>query len=619
MPNQLVHSKSAYLRQHAENPIDWIEFEDNPGDRPLFISVGYSSCHWCHVMAHESFENDEVALVLNKHFCSIKIDREERPDLDDYYMAAVQLAVGRGGWPISVFALPDGRPFFAGTYFPLNDRPPHPGFLSIARSIARTWQEDRSRIYEAANELDAAIREALERHFPAEQPLDESLIMQTVAALSSEFDTLHGGFGDAPKFPPYTAVDFLLGVGDEDSRLMALQTLSAIERGGIHDHVGGGYHRYSTDVGWHLPHFEKMLYDNALMMGNFANAGQTQQALEILACLDRDFSTTGGLYGSSWDADSEGEEGKFYTWSASEISQVLGDHAPAFMTAYSIREEGNFRDEATRQRTGQNVLHRQTNDDHSHELDLLFKNRQQRDHPSFDPKEITCWNALLLSPLVAVGEIERARDLAGRLTEHTPLRRLPNSVAPAQLEDYAALLFGLATLDQNHPEIDRLWLEAYPFYDPFSGAFRTAEVGARIPGQSPVYDSPLPSANSLLARAALRTGKRALCRSLLSRLSGFAAAAPTATEGLSLAILELLRSEPAATFEFWTPQGYAVDSEQLGITVPDEWTWSLQNDRVRFNAPTSDPGLVSVRYALCNDSECLPIRHELERISPTVR
>ena len=383
MPNRLAQSSSPYLRQHAENPVEWFEWggeafaSAREQGKPIFLSVGYSSCHWCHVMAHESFEDFEVASVLNRSYVSIKVDREERPDVDEAYMTAVQLQSGRGGWPMTVLMTPNGDPFFAGTYFPKQDRGQYPGFLSILRQIEELWTRDRAKVEEAARDFRDSLEEALRRPAPtASGTLDAAFLERAIETIAAEFDPVHGGFGGAPKFPPHTTLKFLLAAAEspllnpdtrERAREMAHQTLEQIALGGIHDHVGGGFHRYSTDAVWLVPHFEKMLYDNALLLGNFSRAAKQSEgarrelfesaAKGIVRWLREEMTTSDGLFGSALDADSEGEEGKFYVWTKAEIEAALGDRADEFCQAYDITEEGNYRDEATGRPTGANIPH----------------------------------------------------------------------------------------------------------------------------------------------------------------------------------------------------------------------------------------------------------------------
>ncbi|MGZ6972201.1 MAG: thioredoxin domain-containing protein, partial [Thermoanaerobaculia bacterium] len=373
--NRLARESSPYLRQHANNPVDWYPWGDEAfekarrEDRPVFLSIGYSSCHWCHVMERESFENEEIAALLKTHWVSIKVDREERPDVDDVYMTAVQLTSGRGGWPLSAFLLPDRRPFFAGTYFPPDDRHGRPGFLSLLRRLDAAWREKREdlegRAAEIASEVVAAS--GLAAHGSPE-PLSPGSLGLLGAALSRLFDSEHGGFGDAPKFPPHLALAWLLrrgAAGDAAALAMAEATLEAMALGGIRDHLGGGFHRYSTDAEWFLPHFEKMLTDNAQLLAVYARAyaltGRDlfhRVARETGEYLLREMTGPEGGFFAATDADSEGEEGKYFVWDLSEIREVLGKgDAEYFCEWYGIRPEGNFRDESSGRATGLNIPH----------------------------------------------------------------------------------------------------------------------------------------------------------------------------------------------------------------------------------------------------------------------
>src|SRR5688572_22591909 len=376
MPNRLAEETSPYLLQHKENPVEWLPWGDEAfakaqaEDKPVFLSVGYSSCHWCHVMAHESFEDEEVASILNRNFVSVKVDREERPDVDEAYMTAVQLQSGRGGWPMSVFLTPGRAPFFAGTYFPKQDRAGHPGFLTILRQLDRMWRAEKEEVLQAAESFAESLTQAMETPAPTSfRALDRAFVQDAFDRAVASFDAKHGGFGGAPKFPPHSAIELCLVLSRVSSypeglraraRQMADLTLEKMVLGGIHDHVGGGFHRYSTDEVWLLPHFEKMLYDNALMLGNLARASESEPLFErasgsLMRWIQEDMRTPEGLYCSALDADSEGEEGKYYVWTEEEVQSALGDRADAFLKAHGFDKQGNFLDEATHQKTGANI------------------------------------------------------------------------------------------------------------------------------------------------------------------------------------------------------------------------------------------------------------------------
>jgi uncharacterized protein YyaL (SSP411 family) len=378
-PNRLIHEKSPYLLQHAYNPVDWHPWGDEAfekareEDKPVFLSVGYSACHWCHVMEHESFENEEIAKVLNDNFVSIKVDREERPDVDTLYMTAVRMMTRSGGWPMTVVMTPDGKPFFAGTYYPPEDRAGRRGFKSIMTELAKAWRENRDEVTEVAERAAEALEKRLARDESTSAEggaaLDSSLVATVVGDLARRFDSRNGGFGSRPKFPPHTSFPALFSeyrrTRDAETLKMATLTLDAMALGGIHDHLGGGFHRYSTDSFWLVPHFEKMLYDNAQLLRAYAEGWSVTKdaryrgATEgIVAWLDREMTHKEGGFYSTLDADSEGEEGKYYVWDYDEILKTLGEEEGKFFAEiYNARPAGNFREEATGDDTGRNILH----------------------------------------------------------------------------------------------------------------------------------------------------------------------------------------------------------------------------------------------------------------------
>jgi uncharacterized protein len=362
--NRLIQETSPYLRQHAHNPVDWHPWgpealeQARREDKPIFLSIGYSTCHWCHVMAHECFENEGIAALMNQHFINIKVDREERPDLDETYMTAVQLMTGRGGWPMSVFLSPDLKPFYAGTYFPPEDRGGMPGFPRLLMALSQSYHQKRDTIVKMGQELESRLK------LLAEMPGDGrefslAALDQAAARLKQEFDRVHGGFGGAPKFPHPLELGFFLTqnrrTGDREALEMAAQSLEKMARGGIYDQVGGGFHRYTVDGQWLVPHFEKMLYDNALLvplyLAHFQLTGSPLSrriAQETLDFVLRELSAPQGGFYSAWDADSEGEEGKFYVWTLPEIEAGLGAEAPLAAAALGVTAAGNFE--------GKNVL-----------------------------------------------------------------------------------------------------------------------------------------------------------------------------------------------------------------------------------------------------------------------
>jgi uncharacterized protein YyaL (SSP411 family) len=584
-------------------------------DKPLFVSVGYSSCHWCHVMAHESFEDEAVAKVLNDNFVCVKVDREERPDVDEACMLALQLMTGRGGWPMSIFMTSERKPFLTGTYWPKDDRGGNPGFTSICTQVAAAWKTRRSVVDESAQQVALAMGEALTTAPPeSDANLDAAFIDQAVEALISGFDEVNGGFGGAPKFPPHTALELLLRYAISDSKNEELQeaaigvamfTLRSMVFGGIHDHVGGGFHRYSTDEQWLLPHFEKMLVDNALMLGNLAQASGIAGELEpelsqlfaraaqgIINWLMREMTSDAGLFYSALDADSEGEEGKFYTWTVAEIGELLEHHAPVFMQAFGVEADGNYEDEATRVKTGTNILHLKEDlaAQFDQELEMLRLQREQRVHPGLDDKAILSANGMMISSLAESGMWPLAQNaVVAILSAEKKHGSLPHQISKgvpsgdAYLDDYAFLIQGLIRLamcitfleEQGEPPQQAIPSEALvaqaarlcrqmvdKFYDEENGGFFSTSADHEVLfGRSkPVFDQPAPSANSVAIRCLIQLGDEGRARKSLLAMRGWMQRAPHATEALYTAALSLLA-------------GYSVPSEDAApvpVTVVTE-------------------------------------------------
>jgi uncharacterized protein YyaL (SSP411 family) len=555
---RLLHESSPYLRQHAHNPVDWYPWGSEALqrarqlDRPIFLSIGYSACHWCHVMEHESFENEEIAQILNDHFVSIKVDREERPDLDQIYMASVQMLTGSGGWPMSVFLTPDLKPFTGGTYFPPDDRYGRPGFKRLLLHIAEVWRTRRAEVEEAASQITGHLRDfgQLETE---EGALDASLLRQASNGLARAFDSRYGGFGQAPKFPHPMDLRLLLRCwkrfDDPQALEMVRVTLDRMAMGGIYDHLGGGFARYSTDERWLVPHFEKMLYDNALLVPCYLETYQAtgepcyrEIAEETLSWVLREMTSPDGPFYSTLDADSEGEEGKFYVWTAAEIERVLGkDNADLFSAVYGIEPEGNWEH-------GKNVLHRvKTFAQYARlhglsEADLrtridasrrkLFEARSQRVRPGLDDKALTSWNGLMIGALAQAAQVLDRPDFADaaaraadfilkrmRGTDGRLLRTWSAGCEPklnAYLEDYSFLLDGLVSLYEA--AFAPRWIEAAldvaevmidQFWDSADGGFfytgRDHEsLIAR--GKDP-HDNAIPSGNAMAVTALLRLVK----------------------------------------------------------------------------------------------------------------
>ncbi|MBL4846321.1 MAG: thioredoxin domain-containing protein [Planctomycetes bacterium] len=550
--NRLAASTSPYLLQHAHNPVDWYPWGEEAltkarlEDKPILLSVGYSACHWCHVMERESFEDESTAELMNEHFVSIKVDREERPDLDEIYMqATLALNQGHGGWPMNVFLTPKLEPFFAGTYFPPTDGQ-MPAWKSVCRALAEAWKTKRTDVGKTAEALTRLLREGTERS--QQGPLAPALLEAARTALAARYDAKRGGFGPAPKFPRAEAIQLLLRhhaqSGDEASLDMATQTLLAMGAGGIYDHLGGGFARYSTDAAWLVPHFEKMLYDNALLIPAYLAGYQAsgegrlrEVARETLDYLLREMLSPEGAFYSATDAASEGVEGKFFCWTIAELEAVLGpERTPQVAAYYGATEAGNWE--------GTNVLHTPRSlEEVASELGLeprdlrrtvlaarkeLYGARLHRVHPSLDDKILTSWNGLALSAFAAgarvLGEeryLEAAEKTAGFLLERMVrpdaglfrVYRAGQSHVAAVLEDYAYLCAGLLDLYEAGGARRNLAAAAVlsermlqDFADPDGGGFFHTPLGhgELIIRYREGHDGATPSPNSVAAHALAR-------------------------------------------------------------------------------------------------------------------
>ena len=588
--NRLAREKSPYLLQHAGNPVDWYPWGEEAfakaasEDKPIFLSIGYSTCHWCHVMERESFEREEVGRILNEHFVAIKVDREERPDVDHIYMAVCQALTGSGGWPLTVFLTPAREPFFAGTYFPPETRFGRPGLKELLYQIVGAWESQRDQILTVATQIVEAIRPNFAAHPGAR--LDEGTMRAALEQLAARYDAEHGGFGTAPKFPTPHQLTFLLRfwarTGDARALAMVEGTLQAMRRGGIYDHVGFGFHRYATDREWKVPHFEKMLYDQALLLDAYVEAYQaTGQSLyagvasEIATYVGRRLTSPEGAFYSAEDADSEGEEGKFYVWTREEIDRVLGaDRGELYARAYGIEKDGNWVDEVHGTRPGTNIPHldqdparlaEELNGDPAVlalELEAcrkaLEEARDGRPRPHRDDKILTAWNGLMAASLAKAA---RALDrpayaaMAARALEFVSARlvredgrllaryRDGEAAHPAYLDDYAFLLRARlelfeATSDPAHlrdavslaREMDRHFRD-----DADGGYFFTGGDAERLLARTKEsYDGAIPSGNSVAAVALLRLSKmtgdpwgEARARAVLDAFAGSVAPHPT--------------------------------------------------------------------------------------------
>jgi uncharacterized protein len=586
--NRLAGETSPYLRQHRENPVDWYPWGDEAfaearrRDVPLLLSVGYSACHWCHVMAHESFENGGVAGVMNELFVNVKVDREERPDVDAVYMEAVQTMTGQGGWPMTVFLTPDGQPFFGGTYFPPTARGGMPGFVDLCKAVDDAWRNRRTELLEQAGKLTEAIRRTASLSGGADRP-GPAVLERAADELRAAFDGEWGGFGRAPKFPQSMALDLLLRVhhrtGDEGELAVVAESLDAMASGGMYDHLGGGFHRYSVDAFWMVPHFEKMLYDQALLARVLLHAWQVTGEARYRQVLDetigyvlRDLRRPGGGLASAEDADSEGEEGRFYVWRPDEIRAVLADDSEAAEAAlewYGVTAAGNFE--------GANILHRPVRGDLlrppavERARAALFAAREGRVRPGLDDKVLTEWNALFLSSLAeaaaAAGDagwraaaVETGEFLLSSLRRDDG-RWLRSWQAEggarhlAYAADHAALVDAFTRLAELTGEA-RWIAEARTtadallelFEDPAGGGVFTTgnDAEALVARQKDLFDNATPSANSAaalaLARLAALTGEASYAEAAdrMTRLVGEAAGShPTAFAHL-LAALDVL-------------------------------------------------------------------------------
>jgi uncharacterized protein len=546
--NRLAGETSPYLRQHADNPVDWYPWGDEAfekaraEDKPVLLSVGYSSCHWCHVMAHESFEDPDVAAVMNRLVVSVKVDREERPDVDGIYMQAVQAMTGRGGWPMTVFLDPDGRPFFGGTYFPREERHGMPGFVTVLDAVDEAWRGRRDDLLEQAGKLTKVLERTGSLGATGDGPAPSpEILVHGYESVRSQYDPQFGGFGPAPKFPQAMTLDFLLRTFVRNQAPETLDmvrvSLDAMAAGGMYDQVGGGFHRYSTDAHWLVPHFEKMLYDQALLTSAYLHAhlvtGEPRYRRvveETIGYVLRDLRHEQGGFFSAEDADSEGVEGKFYMWSLEEIDRICGEDAPEVVRYFGATEGGNFEDPHTGYRG--NILHVVDRGDEAPDavrraVPKLFAAREQRVRPGLDDKVLLAWNALFLRALAeAAAAFERDdwMDAARRNARFllTDLRRDDGRLLRswqdgradhlAYAEDYAALLETLVTLaevDDVAWLADARWVAdelLRLFHDDEGGGFFTTGVDAEslIVRPKEYQDNATPAENSLASNGLLR-------------------------------------------------------------------------------------------------------------------
>jgi len=606
-PNHLIHEQSPYLLQHAYNPVEWYPWgqeafaKARAEDKPIFLSIGYATCHWCHVMERECFEDPEVAALMNESFVSIKVDREERPDIDQVYMTVCQMLTGSGGWPLTIVMTPEGRPFFAGTFFPKHGRFQRPGLMELIPRIAAMWREQRDELESSAAEITSHLERTAApagKGRPGAATLD-----QAYRELAARFDATNGGFGTRPKFPSPHNLVFLLRQqrrsGAPKAMEMARKTLDAMRAGGIWDHLGWGFHRYATDARWLVPHFEKMLYDQATLALAYLEAREAtgenrygDTAREILAYVDRDLGLPGGGFASAEDADSEGVEGKFYLWTVDELRAALQhEELRVAMAAWNVTAEGNHDHELSGEPDGTNILFRDRADAAlAHELGLseerfrkllesarrkLLASRSRRVRPLRDDKVLTDWNGLAIAAFARAATVlgepahaERARRTARFLLsklrdpEGKLLHRWRDGQAaiPAMLDDHAYLALGLLELHQTTQE--PRWLrecltlatEADARYSaPGGSLYMTAAGGERLLVRPmDTHDGALPSGSSVMLDVFLRLGRLTgdegwsrRAERLVTALGGAVLRAPAAHSAL-LATLSTLQ---APTFE----------------------------------------------------------------------
>jgi len=617
--NHLIKETSPYLLQHAHNPVDWYPWGDEAfakakaENKPILLSVGYSACHWCHVMAHESFQDEEIAKLMNDYFVNIKVDREERPDVDQIYMNAVQMMTHHGGWPMTVFLTPEGVPFYGGTYFPPQDRYNMPGFPRILISVAEAYRERPDDVLETSSSVLKELRR-LSTVGGSDEPIGEALLSAAYVGMIRSYDSVNGGFGGAPKFPPAMALEFLLRTnaraGNKEALNIVSHTLKKMAEGGIYDQLGGGFHRYSTDANWLVPHFEKMLYDNALLSRlylHYYQATGDEHARDIAeGTLDyvlREMTDARGGFYSTQDADSEGHEGKFFVWDIEEIKSVLGDSGAAlFNDYYNVTSEGNFEGKNILNVTSSiedvarrfNVESSQVESVIEQSRQKLFAVREKRVKPDRDEKVLTAWNGLMLAGFAEAGAIldrtdytEAARRnaefvLTNLQRDGLLLRTYKDGEAKfnAYLEDYAFFIEGLLTLAETSGELK--WLKeslslteqmVQEFWDEENGGFYfTGKSHEQLIVRSKDYfDNATPSGNSVAVAVLLRLGVltdnddyRNRAAAILHEISDSARRYPS---GFGYAL-------SAADFYFSTPKEIAVvspDREALTGFLREIW------------------------------------------------
>ncbi len=559
-PNNLVDEKSPYLLQHAYNPVNWFPWGETAfnkakdEDKPIFLSIGYATCHWCHVMERESFEDDDVAKLLNDSFVSIKVDREERPDIDSIYMKVCQMMTQRGGWPLTIIMTPDKKPFFAGTYFPKFGRGGMIGIIDLLTQIVKLWDENRAEILSSTKKILSHLEESASSKLTSYDT--DELFTQAFTMLSNQFDDKRGGFGSAPKFPSTHRLLFLLRYWkrykDNSALEMVEKTLFEMRLGGMYDHLGYGFHRYSTDENWKVPHFEKMLYDQAMIILSYTetyqatkNVNYKKTSEEIISYVLRDMTHLEGGFFSAEDADSEGVEGKFYTWTKEEISTILDkEDAELYMDTFNFEANGNFLEEATREVTGVNIpflqqsfekdlsnISKNKNKSLEQIRTILFNVREKRIHPLKDDKILTDWNGLMIAALAKSARIFHNEDYLAAAEKSVQFilenlqtadgnllhrYREGESVISGNLDDYAFFIWGLLELyeasfktkyleyaiELNKKTLNKFW------DDGVGGFFFTSTDSENLLiREKQIYDGAIPSGNSVAMLNLVKLGR----------------------------------------------------------------------------------------------------------------
>ena len=608
--NRLINEKSPYLLQHAYNPVDWYPWGDEAFDKaraenkPIFLSIGYSTCHWCHVTERESFEKEDIGKILNEHFIAIKVDREERPDIDAIYMSVCQAMTGHGGWPLTIIMTPGKKPFFAGTYFPNKSVGGMPGLKDILTQIAAVWQERKNELIESAEEITKAVNTHLFSHVSGE--VTAEVLDKAFAYFMANFDPHHGGFGSAPKFPTPHNLSFLLRYwktsGNNAALKMVETTLDAMYRGGIWDHIGFGFARYSTDEKWLVPHFEKMLYDNALLAiayleayqatGNVAYANTAKQ---IFTYVLRDMTSPEGGFYSAEDADSEGEEGKFYLWTPLEVKDALGENLGSqFCRDFNITTEGNFEGQSI-----PNLIKTGYVEGYEEARKTLFSQRNKRVHPFKDDKILTAWNGLMIAALAYGARvldenkyIEAAEKAIAFIS--TNLRRDDGRLLAryrdkeaaylGYLDDYAFLVWGLIELYQTtlKPTYLKLALDLSKdmlkyFWDETSGGFFLYGNDAKslISRPKEIYDGATPSGNSVAAvnliKLARLTGNPEFEEKNQQQLKAFGGSVAKSPSGHSHFLMAVWLNHTAGTDITIVGNRQASDTQQLLFVINNKF------------------------------------------------